>query len=331
MSSRIIVKNLPKKITEDKFRTHFGTIGQITDATLKYTKDGKFRNFGFIGYKTEEEASKAIEYFNNTFIDASKLVVENCLALNSNKERPWSKYSKESSTYQKKHPEEMKEKKKKIKAEKESKINEIKSKKIDELLGDLKDDEGFKEFLAENKAIKSTDNIWRNDIDMNNNINNKTINIQTPDQDEKETDEKTPQNDEDDKSKTKEKKKDTNDDDEDEGDFENGRLFIRNLSYSCKEEELEKLFSSYGPLVEVTIPLDGFSKVAKGFAYVQCMFPEKAIKAFNDLDGTIFQGRMLHIIPAKNKKQETNDDEGNLKQQKFQIKKRGRLFQFIVF
>lgn len=37
------------------------------------------------------------------------------------------------------------------------------------------------------------------------------------------------------------------------------------------------------------------------------MFPEKAIKAFNDLDGSIYQGRMLHIIPAKNKKEESNE------------------------
>lgn len=47
----------------------------VTDAKLKFTKDGKFRQFGFIGYKTEEEAQKAVQYFNNTFIDASRLVV----------------------------------------------------------------------------------------------------------------------------------------------------------------------------------------------------------------------------------------------------------------
>jgi multiple RNA-binding domain-containing protein 1 len=63
------------KISEDKFRQHFAKLGEITDAKLKYCKDGKFRQFGFIGYKTEEDATKAISYFNNTFIDASKIVV----------------------------------------------------------------------------------------------------------------------------------------------------------------------------------------------------------------------------------------------------------------
>lgn len=52
----------------------------VTDAKLKFTKDGKFRQFGFIGYKTEQEAQKAVDYFNNTFIDASRLVVRRFLA-----------------------------------------------------------------------------------------------------------------------------------------------------------------------------------------------------------------------------------------------------------
>lgn len=47
----------------------------MTDVKLKHTKDGKFRQFGFIGFKTVEEANKAIDYFNNTFIDASRIVV----------------------------------------------------------------------------------------------------------------------------------------------------------------------------------------------------------------------------------------------------------------
>jgi multiple RNA-binding domain-containing protein 1 len=55
------------------------------------------------------------------------------------------------------------------------------------------------------------------------------------------------------------------------------------------------------------MPIDNFSKKPKGFAYITFMFPEHALKAFNELDGTIFQGRMLHIIPAKSK-DETNKD-----------------------
>lgn len=36
--------------------------------------------------------------------------------------------------------------------------------------------------------------------------------------------------------------------------------------------------------------------------------PEHAVKAFNDLDGTIFHGRLLHLIPGKNKEDEIDTE-----------------------
>ena len=93
--SRLIVKNLPPKTTEDKLRTSFGPHGVITDIQLKYTKDGKFRNFAFVGYKSDENALKAQNYFNNTYFGASKIQVEVCANLGDadSKPRSWSKYA----------------------------------------------------------------------------------------------------------------------------------------------------------------------------------------------------------------------------------------------
>jgi len=112
----------------------------------------------------------------------------------------------------------------------------------------------------------------------------------------------------------------------DEADFENGRLFVRNLCYSCKEEDLEKLFSPYGPLVETNMPIDTFSKNPKGFAYITCMFPEKAMKAFADLDGTIFQGRMLHVLPGRTKQEadENGEDLSFKKRKEQELKKKAQ-------
>ena len=53
----------------------------MTDVQLKYTKDGKFRRFAFIGYKLEEQAKLAQSYFDQTFIDTSKIYVEQCANL----------------------------------------------------------------------------------------------------------------------------------------------------------------------------------------------------------------------------------------------------------
>ncbi|KAJ1937703.1 Multiple RNA-binding domain-containing protein 1, partial [Linderina macrospora] len=76
MSSRIIIKNLPKHYSEERFREHFSTKGEVTDARLMYNAQGDFRRFGYIGYRTEKEAKAALRYFNDTFIDTSKIVVE---------------------------------------------------------------------------------------------------------------------------------------------------------------------------------------------------------------------------------------------------------------
>ena len=74
------------------------------------------------------------------------------------------------------------------------------------------------------------------------------------------------------------------------------------MSYACSEEELLELFSKYGPTTEVFVPIDKHSNQSMGFAFVTFMMPEHAVQAFNELDGHIFQGRLLHILPAKPKR-----------------------------
>jgi hypothetical protein len=39
-------------------------------------RDGKSRQFAFIGYRTNEEAEEALKYFNNTYIDTCKITCE---------------------------------------------------------------------------------------------------------------------------------------------------------------------------------------------------------------------------------------------------------------
>ena len=60
---------------EERLRSIFSEKGQITDCSLKYTKGGAFRKFAFIGYKRKEEAEHAVQFFNKSYIDTSKIVV----------------------------------------------------------------------------------------------------------------------------------------------------------------------------------------------------------------------------------------------------------------
>lgn len=76
-------------------------------------------------------------------------------------------------------------------------------------------------------------------------------------------------------------------------------MFIRNLTYTTTEDDVRRLFEAYGPLSEVNLPVDRVTRKPKGFGTVTFLMPEHAIKAYSELDGSILDGRMLHILPGK--------------------------------
>jgi len=114
---------------------------------------------------------------------------------------------------------------------------------------------------------------------------------------------------------------------------ESGRMFVRNLTYTTTEDDIRKLFEKYGtlriyriypiyfltekkshialfsclhfvnqgPLSEVDLPVDKVTRKLKGFGTITFLMPEHAIIAYNELDGSVLDGRMLHLLPGKTK------------------------------
>ncbi|XP_020299872.1 probable RNA-binding protein 19 [Pseudomyrmex gracilis] len=212
--SRLIVKNLPKNITDAKLKELFSQKGLVTDVQLKYTKDGIFRRFGFVGYKTEEQAKLAQSYFDQTFIDTCKITVDQCANLGDpSKPKSWSKYASDSSRNksgkssesQKDSAEQNdvqetkndKEKKKK----KKKKTEDKKTDKVKEALEKHKDAPLFMEFL-ESHTSKNKKSIWKNDIDIPG-PENETDKLKESEEEEEEKEEE----EEEEESKSKSKKK----------------------------------------------------------------------------------------------------------------------------
>lgn len=73
--SRLIVKGLPKYLTEDRLKTHFSKEGNVTDVKLMKKRNGESRQFAFIGYKSVADAEKAVKYFDKSFIDTARIEV----------------------------------------------------------------------------------------------------------------------------------------------------------------------------------------------------------------------------------------------------------------
>jgi multiple RNA-binding domain-containing protein 1 len=69
-SSRIFVRGLPPTFTDDAMRKHFAKF-PVTDV-----KFFPHRRIGYVGYKTHEDATKAVKHFNKTFIKLSKIYAE---------------------------------------------------------------------------------------------------------------------------------------------------------------------------------------------------------------------------------------------------------------
>ena len=106
MSSRLIVKNLPKHFTEERMKAHFGNDGKYTVTDAKICRKGnKSRQFGFLGFKNESQAKFALKHFNGTYVDTSKVEISIAKAQGDESiPRPWSRHSEGSSAYLMKHP-----------------------------------------------------------------------------------------------------------------------------------------------------------------------------------------------------------------------------------
>ncbi|XP_059844270.1 probable RNA-binding protein 19 isoform X1 [Hypanus sabinus] len=478
--SRLIVKNLPNGMKEERFKSLFGAFGTLTDCILKFTKNGKFRKFGFVGFRTEEEAQAALKHFNKTYIDTSKITVELCKSFGDpGLPKPWSKHSQKNSMEENlKMPKEQqgpikeKDKVKKfaiedlesLKKDREFEeflaVHEKRSKaptwsndtlpgkkeevkKVDDYLNFDSDDS---EELSETEDIKGTKDAQNKtkeklalaktvsdmdylrskvvkkadenseidegsesdeDIKLSSEGNMLYTNNKEKEQGgkleksgpewrkKKQLEKGTPGNEaatpytlklrgacfnvkekqvreffvplkpvairiiknatgnttgyvyvdfqsEDDLEKalkrnkeymgrryieifrvnnavkTKPVRKNDNQkwlmrqkkaDEVEEDVSDSGRLFVRNLPYTCTEDDLEKVFSKYGPLSEIHFPIDGLTKKPKGFAFITFMIPEHAVRVLAELDGSIFQGRMMHILPSTIREEKDENDE----------------------
>lgn len=158
MSSRIIVKNLPAYLTEDKLKAHFAQKGLVTDVKLKKTRDGRSRRFGFVGFKTEQDAQKAVDFFNDSFFDTSRLVVELAKSLDD-------------STLISRHDRKEREKKRrKLENQMEEASQIPRQREANSLLpSELENDPKFAQFVDayENTKSKNKKRTWENqDVDI---------------------------------------------------------------------------------------------------------------------------------------------------------------------
>ncbi|MGE5235149.1 MAG: RNA recognition motif domain-containing protein [Acidobacteriota bacterium] len=79
------------------------------------------------------------------------------------------------------------------------------------------------------------------------------------------------------------------------------KLYVGNLSYTTKEEDLRELFAGYGTPDSVRVLTDRDTGRSKGFGFVEYSNDEDAKAAMAALNGKDFQGRALVVNEARPK------------------------------
>lgn len=87
----------------------------------------------------------------------------------------------------------------------------------------------------------------------------------------------------------------------------NSKLFVSNLDFELGEDELKKIFTDIGPVVNLTLVADRETGKSRGYCFIEMALPEDAAKAIDGLNGKVFNGRPISVAEDRGKKNNTQE------------------------
>ncbi len=88
-------------------------------------------------------------------------------------------------------------------------------------------------------------------------------------------------------------------------------IFVSNLNFKVKSEDLKTLFSTYGEVVSSKVITDKFSGKSRGFGFVEMKNDDDGQKAIDDLNQKEFEGRNISVSVAKPRTENPNRNSGD--------------------
>ncbi|MDB9539706.1 RNA recognition motif domain-containing protein [Anabaenopsis arnoldii] len=83
-------------------------------------------------------------------------------------------------------------------------------------------------------------------------------------------------------------------------------IYVGNLSYQVKEDDLKLAFQEYGKVNRVQLPTDRETGRPRGFAFVEMESDAEETAAIEALDGAEWMGRDLKVNKAKPREERTS-------------------------
>ncbi|MBN3883363.1 MAG: RNA-binding protein [Nostoc sp.] len=78
-------------------------------------------------------------------------------------------------------------------------------------------------------------------------------------------------------------------------------IYVGNLSYEVKEDDLRQVFAEYGTVKNVQLPIDRETGRVRGFGFVEMESDAEETAAIEALDNAEWMGRSLKVNKAKPK------------------------------
>ena len=87
---------------------------------------------------------------------------------------------------------------------------------------------------------------------------------------------------------------------------ESNSVLVRHLNFKTSPEELKRVFSEFGEVSDVYLPLDYHSKRPRGFGFIQFTNGEDAKAACRQVDGTEVDGAKVEVVIAQQNRKSPN-------------------------
>lgn len=95
-------------------------------------------------------------------------------------------------------------------------------------------------------------------------------------------------------------------------------IYVGNLSWNLKDQDLQNLFASHGEVASAKIVTDKFTNRSKGFGFVEMPNDDQAQAAIAALNGTEVDGRNIVINESRPKPEgERSGGGGGFKKRSF--------------
>lgn len=94
-------------------------------------------------------------------------------------------------------------------------------------------------------------------------------------------------------------------------------IYVGNLSWNLKDQDLSNLFASHGEVVSAKIVLDKFTNRSKGFGFVEMANDDQAQAAITALNGSEVDGRNIVVNESRPKPEGGAGGGGGFKKRSF--------------